>query len=270
MAVLEHFESDLFSLSHSIDKEPKSDWFQLHIHDNYELFCLVKGKVGYIVEGHRYKLRPGSVLLIRSSELHRLLVNESYEYERYVINFSPDLFLKKGFDKSILKPYINRELGKKNLYSAKELEPLSAIACFEKMISEAKVINPEDAIFANLSSLISFINVLFLNKKEEEQEENSIISYINENLTTNISVSDVAAFAHLSTSQLSRVFKELSGTSVYEYILSKRLILFQEKIKQGKNAIKASSECGFGDYSSFYRLYKKRFGVPPTKKSQEA
>ena len=121
----------------------------------------------------------------------------------------------------------------------------------------------------NLSFLISYINVIFTAKKDAEQEENSIISYINENLTNNISVSDVAKFAHLSQSQLSRVFKELSGTSVYEYILSKRLILFQEKVKQGMNAIKASSECGFGDYSSFYRLYKKRFGVPPTKKSQE-
>ncbi|MBQ8145738.1 MAG: helix-turn-helix domain-containing protein [Clostridia bacterium] len=270
MAVLEHFESDCFSLSHSIDKEPKSDWFQLHIHDNYELFCLVKGKVGYIVEGHRYKLRPGSVLLIRSSELHRLVVNESYEYERYVINFSHDFFSKRGFDDNILTPYLNRELGKKNLYSAKELEPCSAIACFEKMTNEAKVINAEDAVFANLSYLISFINVVFAAKKEDEQEENSIIAYINENLTNDISVSDVARFAHLSQSQLSRVFKELSGTSVYEYILSKRLILFQEKIRQGKSAIKASTECGFGDYSSFYRLYKKRFGVPPTKKSQES
>ncbi len=269
MAVLEHFESDCFSLSHSVDKEPKSDQFQLHIHDNYELFCLVKGKVGYIVEGHRYKLRPGSVLLIRSSELHKLIVNESYEYERYVLNFSPDFFSKRGFDNSILTPFLCRELGKKNLYPAKELEPYSAIAYFEKMISEAKIINPEDAVFANLSSLISFINVIFDTKKEEEQEENSIISYINENLTKDISVKDVARFAHLSHSQLSRVFKELSGTSVYEYILSKRLILFQEKIKQGKSAIKASTECGFGDYSSFYRLYKKRFGVPPTKKSQE-
>jgi AraC-like DNA-binding protein len=269
MAVLQHFESDYFSLSHSIDKEPKSDQFQLHIHDNYELFCLVKGKVGYIVEGHRYKLKPGSVLLIRSSELHKLIVNESYEYERFVINFSPDFFTKRGFDISILTPYVNRELGKKNLYSAKEIEPYSAISCFERMIAEAEVIKPDDAVFANLCSLISFINVAFHRKKEDEQEENSIISYINENLTNDISVNDVARFAHLSQSQLSRVFKELSGTSVYEYILSKRLILFQEKIKQGKSAVKASSECGFGDYSSFYRLYKKRFGVPPTKKAQE-
>ena len=41
-------------------------------------------------------------------------------------------------------------------------------------------------------------------------------------------------------------------------------VLFNKKVSRGKGVIEACHECGFYDYSSFYRLYKKRFGKAPT------
>lgn len=269
MAVISYYKGDGFTFSHSCDKEPIDTHFAMHIHRDHEIFCLVRGKVGYMVEGRKYRLYPGTVLLMRSSESHKLIVNESEEYERYVINFSTDFLVKNGFDISLLSPYLNRELGQKNRYLVKDFGIFSPIYFFEKIEKEAQVVLPKDAVLANLCSLLSAINVAFLSKSNSESEDGSIISYINENLTNDVSIAEIASHMHLSPSQLSRVFKALTGTSVHEYILTKRLILFHEKLKQGKGAVKASSECGFCDYSSFYRLYKKRFGCPPTKKSQE-
>ena len=269
MAVISSFTGEGFSFSHSVDLSPKDSYFPLHIHSDLELFCLVKGKVGYVVEGRKYKLYPGTVLLMRSSESHKLIVNEEAEYERYVINFSPEFLTANGFSQELLAPYFNRELGQKNGYSLKDFENLSPIFFFEKTEREAEIITPKNAVLSNLSALLGSVNVAFLNKSNRDTEESGIIAFVNENLTKDISINDIAAFAHLSPSQLSRVFKSLTGTSVYEYILTKRLILFHEKKRQGKSAIKASSECGFHDYSAFYRLYKKRYGVSPTKKTQD-
>ena len=265
MAILESFEGEGFSFSHSCDSEPQDSYFPLHIHDTNEIFCLVKGDVGYIVEGRRYKLYPGTILLMRSSESHKLIVNSSAEYERYVINFSSDFLLQNGFDSSILSPLINRELGQKNRYSSKDFQNLSPTIFFEKIEMEGKTVSPKCAVLSNLSSLLSALNIAFLKKSNRDNDEGGIIAFVNENLTSNLSVEEIARFAHLSPSQLSRVFKKLSGTSVHEYILSKRLILFQEKIKSGTGVIEASTECGFKDYSAFFRLYKKRFGVSPRK-----
>lgn len=263
MAIIEHFEGDGFSFSHSCDMEPQDNYFPLHIHDNHELFCLVKGDVGYIVEGRRYKLYPGTLLMMRSSESHKLIVNSSAEYERYVINFTSDFLLKNGFDNTLLSPLLQRELGQKNRYSPKDFQNLTPISFFEKLENEAKVISHKSAVLSNLSSLLSAINVAFLKKSNKDTDEGGIIAFVNENLTKDLSVEEIASFVHLSPSQLSRVFKRLSGTSVYEYILSKRLILFHEKLKTGIGVQEASVECGFRDYSAFYRLYKKRFGVSP-------
>ena len=269
MAILEHFEGEGFSFSHSLDKDPKDSYFPLHIHDDNEVFCLVKGDVGYIVEGRKYKLYPGTMLLMRSSESHKLIVNSGADYERYVINFKSDFLLQNGFDLTLLSPLSNRELGQKNRYSPKDFLNLSPISFFEKLENEAKIITPKCAVLSNLSALLSAVNVAFLKKSNKDTDEGGIIAYINENLTKDLSVEDIARFAHLSPSQLSRVFKTLSGTSVHEYILSKRLVLFHEKLREGMGSIEASTLCGFRDYSAFYRLYKKRFGASPSKHAEK-
>ena len=267
MAIISYFEGDGFSFSHSLDIEPQDSYFPLHIHDRCELFCLVRGDVGYIVEGRKYKLYPGTILLMRSGESHKLIVNSPTDYERYVINFSPEFLLENGFDSSLLSPYLKRELGQKNRYSPKDFDDFSPIHYFRKIENEASVVLPKSAVLSNLTSLLSSVSVAFLSKSNKESDEGRIISFINDNLTKELSLQDIAAEMHLSPSQLSRVFRKLSGTSVYEYILSKRLVLFHEKTKNGLGTVEAAQECGFRDYSSFYRLYKKRFGVSPTKKS---
>ena len=266
MAVINAFDGEGFSFSHSVDTEPQDSFFPLHIHQNLELFCLVKGNVGYLVEGRKYRLYPGTVLLMRSGESHKLTVNGQDEYERYVINFTPEFLTENGFDESILTPFFNRELGQKNRYVLKDFYNISPIFLLEKAERESLAVSPKCAVLSTLSSLLCTVNVSFLQKNKRELDDNSIITFVNENLTKDISLKDISEYSHLSTSQLCRTFKSLTGTSVHEYILTKRLILFEEKLKRGKSAVCASLECGFHDYSAFYRLYKKRFGHSPTKK----
>jgi AraC-like DNA-binding protein len=267
MAIIDMFECDDFSISHSVDTNPVDNHFDYHIHDSYEFFCLVRGKVGYIVEGRTYKLKPGAVLLMRKGEAHKLIVNESEEYERYVLNFRPELF--SAFSPALLTPYTNRALGTANLYLPQVLD-VSAISMFEKVFKEAPIIGVRDAVTINIASLLASIGIAFSNSeikhpRIENELGDAIISYINENLLSELSLKSISSAIHISPSQINRIFKRISGTSVYDYILSKRLILFQEKFLGGMSAFEASQECGFRDYSSFYRLYKKRFGIAPTR-----
>lgn len=267
MGVLREISGKGIRLSHSLDKMPKKDDFESHIHDNYELFCLVRGDVDYIVEGNLYKLHSGAIMLMRSSETHRLIVNKSTEYERYVLNFSPSVILSAGVSQDILAPYRARALGERNMYKEGELFGTSAIACLEKAFENSKYIEPKDAILSSLLSLLCDILRAFNEKgegAERREPYREIISYVNENLTTDITIEKIASHMHVSPTQASRIFKSATGASVHSYIIAKRLILFNKKLARGKGVIEACHECGFRDYSSFYRLYKKRFGKAPT------
>ena len=261
-------EGEGFVLSHMVTKAPNDSDFELHIHDGYELLCLVKGDVGYIVEGQKYKLSPGALMLMRSSETHKLIVEKSTEYERYVLNFSPSIISKIGLTRDLIAPFKERKIGEKNMYLPSEFRHATPVFYFNRAFMDIETLSSEDVISSLFSSLLCEIKCAF-DKKEEKVSEpllsDEIISYINENLKNDISIDKIAKYLHVSPTQVSRVFKDSLGTSVYDYVLTKRLIMFNKKAPFAKSVQELSRECGFCDYSSFYRLYKKRFGVSPAK-----
>lgn len=265
MAIINKITKEGFSFTHSRDKSPKNSDFPSHIHDTYEILCLVRGNVDYMVEGRLYKLTPGAIMIMRPSETHRLIVNKSTEYERYVINFSGSILSSSLLSSSILAPFKNRPLGEGNMYLASEMGAVSPILLLQKMEEECRLFNENDSFYANLYSLLSALNLSFgtREKTEENGGGNEIITYVNENLTNELSIEKIARETHVSPSQVWRVFKELTGKSPHSYIIAKRLILFNKMVKNGMGAIKACQACGFRDYSSFYRLYKKNFGKSP-------
>ena len=268
MTIQKHTSHGLL-FTHGINENPMDQTFPFHIHDDYELLCVVSGKVGYIVEGQVYHLRPGSLMLMRNAETHKLLINQRDPYERYTLNFSPRLLLESGFSEDILTAFNDRKLGERNHYAAEEFDGAKPAQIFQKMGDGCKSFQPQSVILAHLVSLLYDVNTVFRRKPEErryvpDQSGRQLLDYINAHLTEELSLEELSAQVHLSASQMNRVFREVTGTSVYNYILSKRLVAVQERMAKGEGAYAASQACGFHDYSAFYRLYKKRFGVSPT------
>ena len=267
--LIRFFEIPEICLQHSIDEYPKNSSFHLHVHDTYEILCVVSGKVGYIVEGHQYDLRPGGLMIMRSAETHKILVNKSDRYERYVLNFHPELLSRYHFSEQILSPFTDRALGSLNYYPADSFGNISPVDLFRRMIGASGWLSQEDAIMSYFPSLLCGIYTAFKERRQSSETEGAVIGrllidYVNEHLLDDISLSDISEEIHISISHLNRIFRAATGTSVYHYILSKRLILAQHMISKGESALAASQKCGFHDYSAFYRLYKKRFSTSPT------
>ena len=263
-----HFSFPLVSFNHDVDECPDGEKFGLHMHDDMEILCVVTGKVGYVVEGRVYDLRPGSVMLMRSAETHKLLVTKSERYERYVINFRPEILEKYHLPSQLLAPFTERALGEKNHYLAGIFDSVKPLDLCREIEKSLEFLPPEDAIGTFLPSMLSLICSAFeKNIKHKENPKDDIafrlIDHVNSHLFESLSLSSIAQSVHISESHLNRVFRAATGTSVYRYILSKRLIAAQQLIAQGETAQSAGQKCGFRDYSAFYRLYKKRFGASP-------
>ena len=65
-----------------------------HYHEFCKLLLLVSGRGGYVVDGQRYLLQPGDLVLIGSRSAHRPELEEDSPYERIIIYISPD-FLQR-------------------------------------------------------------------------------------------------------------------------------------------------------------------------------
>ena len=90
-----------------------------------------------------------------------------------------------------------------------------------------------------------------------------IIRYINENICSEQSVGAIEKMFYISRPILNKRFKRATGTTVWDYIITKRVVLADQMMSSGESATQAAYACGYNDYSSFYRAYKKVFGHPP-------
>lgn len=82
-------EMDGFSLHYSETPIP-GESFQLHSHEDYEIFLFLEGDADYMVEGNQYHLTPHSILLLSPHVFHGVRVNRmDLPYKRIVVNVNP-------------------------------------------------------------------------------------------------------------------------------------------------------------------------------------
>ena len=97
-----------------------------------------------------------------------------------------------------------------------------------------------------------------------------VLRYINENFNNEISLDSLSDHFFISKYHLSREFKRLVGTSVYRYIIQKRLIMAKQKMLAGMSPTDVYCNCGFGDYANFYRAFRGEYGISPKEFCEEA
>ena len=90
------------------------------------------------------------------------------------------------------------------------------------------------------------------------------LQHINQHLTSNLDIDELCAQFNITRSYLYSRFKQITGTTLAAYIQTKRLFLARQLMDNGLSAHDACQQSGFADYSTFYRAYIKRFGVTPT------
>lgn len=259
---------------HSIDEHPKSEEFNEkmpHAHKKNEIFYFISGRASYLVEGNVYKLVPGSIMIMRSGEFHKIIIEDDQPYERMVLHFDADLSLLIDNNDILLVPFKERELGVGNYFSPSDIRIGHIYDCLQSINSSSTEEMHRLAITSNLFAILYEIKVAFDERAQKEevhakpvkQLSNEIISYINANLSGELSLDSLSERFFISKNHLNRIFKNATGVTVWEYIKLKRLIRARNSILSGATAISACQSSGFNDYSAFYRAYKERFGASP-------
>ena len=90
--------------------------------------------------------------------------------------------------------------------------------------------------------------------------------YINENINSAITLSDLAKSAGYSQWHSARIFKELTGKSPFEYLRALRLSKAALQLRDNpKKIIDVAFDFVFDSHEGFTRAFTKQFGVSPKK-----
>ena len=270
MRAFYEYKDEDFELSHSYSRVPDQSRFVLHTHEKAELYYFVSGAGVFHIEGSDYPLQSGDLLLMQRAESHYIELDKSQPYERKVLHFNLDAL--KSIDPTgyLLKPFLDRPLGKQNLYRGNRFPGGSCEYYFHTMMNHSP--DGRVNVFAGLIPLLC--ELCRLQNTPEHAADSAqdsvgyrIIQYLNRNMEKNISLDDICQTFYISKSQLCRIFRESTGVTVKQYLNAKRLVLAKQRIEGGELPTHVYLQCGFNDYSSFYRAYVKYYGSAPTRKT---
>ena len=105
---------------------------------------------------------------------------------------------------------------------------------------------------------LEFIDTQNYNLKIQE-----ILQYVNDHLAEDLTIDGLAGRFFISKYYMMRLFKQETGYTLGQYITQKRLLLARELILSGVPSTQVCFDCGFRDYSTFSRSYKKLFQESP-------
>lgn len=244
-----------------------------HAHDFLELTYILSGKAKYRIEGKEYILTAGDLLIGNAGRHHQFIAGQLQEAPVEFYIGVCDLHFRDMQPDSILLPD-----GGPILHCEAELRQELNQLC-QLMAAEYQTQNSGRYFMlkAYLMQMILLILREIRGEKKEEQkgyifESNNkhyivkkIISYLNENYASRISLDQIAHNMYLSPVYISRIFKEETGQSPINYLIQIRLEKAKEILADsGCGSIKeVAGMVGYEDVYYFSKLFKKYYGMAP-------
>jgi len=227
-------------------------------HNYHEILLFVGGQTTFLSEEKRILLSPYQTVIIPKETYHQFLNEKDEEYHRCVFSFYDIPEYDDLIEKCMRYPRVIEASEEQKMLFRKMNETVDA-DCSEK---EKQILM--HALLAIVLSEVSHDNRTIEEGSTPSDLTKKSIDLINTELCGKISIPEMSKRLNVSVSTLTQTFKKDMNISVYQYILRKKLILARQKIQDGESATNAAMLCGFNDYSSFYKQYKKMFGASPS------
>ena len=259
---------DDFRLFHLKDKEGTN--IDYHYHEFCKLLMLRSGSGGYTVEGHRYSLETGDIVLIGKHCVHRPEFEHGLLYERVIIYISPEFLQQQSTPDCPLEEIFNGANG--HVLHLNTPDALWSISDrLEKELAEDKY----GRIIVSNGLLLRLLIEIARNMQDPNAAFSTpiaptdsrileILRYIDAHLTEDLSIDILAEEFYISKFHMMRLFKQETGRSIHDYLQERRLLHARDLIRQGVSATDSCFQSGFRSYSSFTRAYAKHFGTTPT------
>lgn len=244
----------------------------LHAPNYYKLvFYKNESRTEYIGENGTVLTEPNMLVLTKPLTFHMVRTPPKIPCERYVIYFMESFRYESGFD-----PCVFDVLDSNSNSAFIRMNEKIAPVVFEKlaMIEEALT---EDSPYSETLAKVYLIEILtYLSRfaKSYEQKQVNVVSnqnkiylikeYIDNEYANIKSISDLSEKFFYSREHITREFKNYFNTSIYHYILNRKLLLSKKLLLSGTSIEKSVQQAGFSNISAFIRLFKKNTGMTPS------
>ena len=268
--IISKYGNEDFQYSHAVSYGSSEDEYCLHSHAMYEVICKLNGDVVYLIEGRRYQMENGSLLIISPAVPHKLFICSDAPFERhsFYLNFAGSSSPMSSMINQYRHVCDHHRFGS-IYYDPKDVKPilndfdrLSRLCGSKKEIAKNLIPYFAMGLIANLILTLDGINPTQFTVSTSKTID-QLMLFLNKNFTKPLTLQSIADSFHISKDYCNRLFKQASGMTIMQYIIYNRVLYAKKLLSEGVLASEAAQMAGFSEYSNFYRSYIKITGSKP-------
>jgi len=244
-----------------------------HTHDYYEFYFFLEGDVSMHIGGHHFHLQPGDIIVIPPDISHHIVShNWNTPYRRFVFWVSRDYLDSIVSTSSDYSYILSRAIRKKLFVYHNDIFNFNLVQ--SRLFRILEEVHGDR--FGKLSKIDIEIRDLLLHLNRLAYEQNApgklrekaklyerLVTYIDAHPEEDLTLDYLASVFFVSKYHIAHIFKENLGISIHQYITKKRLAICRDALMGDASITETFLLNGFKDYSSFYRAFKKEYGLSP-------
>lgn len=267
-----HFAVDIF-LKTDLTRGQK---LKTHWHEHMQLYYFITGSALLECNMQRFNVYAQDIVVINSNELH-YMESLTDDLAFYVIRVDLPFLFSNQVDLCQTKyfaPLSQNRITLRNLIR----NDAEVLPCVIKTIDEytKRQLGFELAVKSSIYHLIVLLLRRHIHKILSSNEFSSkinslkrfdaIFKFIAEHYTEKISAKDLAAKANITVFHFCRIFKQLTGKTLTDYINELRLEKSLEYLQKDElNITEIALQCGYEGVNYYSRLFRKYYHTSPTK-----
>lgn len=244
--------------------EDAPNWFNIqHSYDFCEILYVAGGAGEAILEGKKFRLAPGDLVVVNPGTLHE--ERSDAKAPLRLIFLAIRDFAVPGLPAGCLSQEKYRVLScgeyryKMDIYLRELLQETSSQIEFYQEISQGLV----------SALLVLVMRLIRINPEDEaalSQECQKIKEYLDQNFTSPITLDSLSETVYISKHYLSHLFKEQTGVSPIKYLTSKRMEKACELLSETELPVsEVSKAVGYENPLYFSQVFKRIYGISPVK-----
>lgn len=267
------FNSDYFYEANHITNS-KAIYVPSHSHNYFEIYMYIRGEAQLVLNNHIFPVKKGDVVIIPPYYIHSLIPSqENTPYERMFVYITETCMNSFQFNEfSLLKPIIDTvKQGRFHYHITKQADydrityAIDQIAASKSRDFYGKEMMNRSYLIQLFTTINNYIVKAHGEKREHETTSlvSQVIAYLNENFRKDITLDHLCDYFYTNRQTLTRLFKDYTTMTIHNYITIARITQAKQLIHQGILPSKIHTQCGFNDYTTFYRAFKKVEGITP-------
>lgn len=247
-----------------------------HYNIHFMLIYFQQGTGSIKIEGRHYEIQEGDIIILNPTELFCCTVDAKSYHERLVLYVNETIFQNFPYEcNDMFMSFYQRKKGIGNRIPAGVVEKHNLGSELVNLLHLAKAPDTTSCILsickviellAHLNRIVMPLYINTLNNREQTNGHpliNNVLNYINVHFKEVIDITTIAAQFNIDQSYLAHLFKEHVGMSLWNYVILRRIHLFNELISVNHSIEETCYQAGFQNYSNFFRLYKKYMNMTP-------